>query len=96
MPTYKEYQQQITELQALAEKARIEELKTAKEEIARIMREYGLSAEDIIGSAKPARRQNAPSQLLYKDPTSGKTWTGRGRTPTWLEGKNREEFRVTA
>lgn len=96
MPTYKEYQQQIAELQVLAEQARVEELKTAKEKISQIMREHGLTTADIVGSAKLAKRQNTPSQLLYKDPATGKTWTGRGRAPSWLDGKDRETFRVTA
>ena len=31
----------------------------------------------------------------YRDPTSGKTWTGFGRAPDWLaSAKNREVFRI--
>ena len=35
----------------------------------------------------------------YRDPASGKTWTGRGKSPTWLNsrlaaGSNKQEFLI--
>lgn len=30
----------------------------------------------------------------YQDPRTGKTWSGRGRAPTWIEGKNRDQFLI--
>jgi DNA-binding protein H-NS len=32
----------------------------------------------------------------YRDPATGKTWTGRGRAPTWLEGKDKVKFLISA
>jgi DNA-binding protein H-NS len=28
------------------------------------------------------------------DPYSGKTWTGRGKPPAWIAGRNREKFLI--
>lgn len=47
------------------------------------------------GTAEPAKR--AAPKPKYKDPASGKTWTGRGGTPRWLKayeaaGRGRQEF----
>jgi DNA-binding protein H-NS len=95
MPTYKEYMQQIEHLTVLAEAARAEELKTAKDQVMQIMRDHGLTAADLTDSSKSSsQRKHSPSTVLYKDPDSNKTWTGRGRMPSWLEGKNREDFLV--
>ena len=30
----------------------------------------------------------------FRDPQSGATWSGRGREPGWLKGKNRQDFAV--
>jgi hypothetical protein len=36
--------------------------------------------------ARSAKKAAAPSAVKYKDPASGKTWSGRGRRPAWLSG----------
>ena len=96
MTTYKEYQQQIEQLKLLAEAARGEEIKEAKEKIAKIMREHNLTLADLQDQQKSGpKRKHAPSGVLYKDPETGKTWTGRGRMPFWIEGKNRDDFLVS-
>ncbi|OXI42188.1 H-NS family nucleoid-associated regulatory protein [Burkholderia aenigmatica] len=30
----------------------------------------------------------------YRDPASGKTWSGKGREPAWLSGKDRAAFLI--
>lgn len=42
-------------------------------------------------------RESAPelSDLVrFRDPATGNTWTGFGRPPNWIRGKDRERFRV--
>lgn len=96
MTTYQEYQAKIAELQNLAESARRDELNSAKEKIAVIMREHGLSLADLSGAAKPAKvsKPRAPVPMKYRDTATGQTWTGRGRAPKWLEGKSKEDFLI--
>jgi DNA-binding protein H-NS len=96
MTTYQEYQAKIAELQNLAESARREELNNAKEKIAAIMREHGLSLADLAGGSKPAKvsKPRAPVPMKYRDSATGQTWTGRGRAPKWLEGKKKEDFLI--
>ena len=50
------------------------------------------------GRSKGPTRKVAPK---YRDPSSGQTWTGRGRMPKWMEaqiaaGKDREEFLIAS
>lgn len=30
----------------------------------------------------------------YKNPTTGETWTGRGKAPKWIAGKDRSKFAI--
>nr|WP_084241920.1 H-NS family nucleoid-associated regulatory protein [Variovorax soli] len=32
--------------------------------------------------------------VRYRDPESGRTWSGYGRPPNWIRGKDRERFLV--
>ena len=43
--------------------------------------------------AKPAANPGAPK---YRDPSTGKTWTGRGKPPNWIVGvSDRTAFLIT-
>lgn len=93
MTTYQEYQAQIAELKSRAEEVRREELAHAKDQIKAIMNEYGLTLADIaLAPALRARRVVTPAPIKYR--SGDDTWTGRGRTPKWLEGKNKEDYLV--
>ena len=48
MTTYQEYKAKIAELENLAESARKDEITKAKEQIATIMRDYGLTIADLL------------------------------------------------
>jgi DNA-binding protein H-NS len=50
----------------------------------------------ITKTSKTSKKQAKPlaPPAKYRDPTTGKTWTGKGRAPDWLQGKNREDFAV--
>ena len=74
-----------------------------KDAVAKVMtlvNEFGLTASDIFGGAPRAAGRPASPQAgrkvapKYRDPATGKTWTGRGRAPTWLDGKDRAQFLI--
>lgn len=95
MSSYQEYQAKIAELQALAAEARKNELTSAKEKIAKIMQEYGLTLADLAPAAKTKEsKPRAEVPVKYRDDATGQTWTGRGRAPKWLEGKDKNDFLV--
>lgn len=95
MSSYSELQAQIAELQKKAEAARAGELSAAKAKISEIMKEYGLTVADLGGTGKAkASKTREPVAIKYKDPASGATWTGRGRAPLWLNGKNKNDYLV--
>jgi DNA-binding protein H-NS len=58
----------------------------------------GKKAPAAQGGKKPGAPR-APVPAKYRDPESGATWSGRGRTPVWLaayleQGKSRESFEI--
>ncbi|WGG48885.1 H-NS histone family protein [Rugamonas sp. DEMB1] len=96
MTSYVEYVEQIAKLQALAEAARKDEINEAIQKIKELMQLHGVTVEDISSGsrAKPAKAKGAVA-AQFKNPETGETWTGRGRAPRWLDGKEKEQFRIT-
>lgn len=95
MPSYKELLAQKQKLEEQLEVVRLKELEQVVTQVKQIIADYGLTAEDIglttKGRAKGRRTTVAPK---YRDPKSGTTWTGRGRAPAWIAGKNYERFLI--
>jgi DNA-binding protein H-NS len=96
MSTYQEYTTQIAELQRLAEEARKNEIAGAKAQIASIMKEYGLTLADLGTTKAKQAKERAPVPVKYRDDATGDTWTGRGRAPKWIEGKDKNQYLVKA
>lgn len=97
----KEIQKLKDDARALVERHR----GPALESILQAMREYDISPEEIAAayrSANKTARRVANKQSVppkYRDPASGKTWSGRGRTPRWLvtaeeQGRSRDDFLI--
>ena len=93
--TYAEITKQIAELQRAAEEARKNEMAEAKAKIATIMQEFGLSLSDLgaLGKARSSKGKTVVTPQ-FKNPETGAHWSGRGRAPRWLDGKDREQFRI--
>jgi DNA-binding protein H-NS len=99
MSQYADLKAQIAKLQTQAEEARRAEVEGVIAEIRSKMTEFGLTAEDL-GFAPAVRRGRPPKKTplppKYMDPKSGNTWSGRGKPPKWISGKNRDRFLIEA
>ncbi len=80
----------LKQLQELSElvSARIEEIKAEAEEnfIADMKKrasDQGLDYSKIVKSMKRTKSKGVVAPK-YRDPETGKTWSGRGRKPTWF------------
>ncbi|KAB0644842.1 H-NS family nucleoid-associated regulatory protein [Burkholderia latens] len=95
MATYHELKAKAEALLLQAEEARQAELQTVLEEVRARIQEYGLTPEQVFGR-KRARGANGsqPVTPKYQDPKTGKTWSGRGREPSWIKGKKRDRFLI--
>lgn len=83
--SYKDYQKEIAELQKKAEEARRAELAGAIAQIKSVMKQFNLTIKDL--KLKDGKVSRAPAKAVaakYRDPVSGETWSGRGRSPAWV------------
>lgn len=90
MDTYKDLIEKKSELDKAIEHARREEIQHAIARILIVMDELKIEPEDLGFMRAGGTR----GRVQYRDPDSGKTWCGVGRTPNWIKGKSRDRFRV--
>lgn len=95
MASYRELLQQREALTAQIEEARRREISDAVAQVKAIVAEYGLNPEDIF-TKRRGRSGLAGTKVppKYRDPETGKTWTGRGKAPRWLDGKDRDAYLI--
>ncbi|WP_082716277.1 H-NS histone family protein [Burkholderia sp. BDU5] len=79
-----------------AEEARQRELGTALSLVRDVVKTYGIFPEQInpAWSASAGTRRKEPPSPKYRNPVTGQTWCGRGRTPKWMAGYAREDFLI--
>ncbi|KVC50356.1 H-NS family nucleoid-associated regulatory protein [Burkholderia diffusa] len=96
MATYLELKAQADALAQQAEEARLAELDSVITSIREQIAEYGITAEQLFGRRRAvASSARAPVAPKYRDPKSGKTWSGRGKAPQWIaNAKNRDRFLI--
>jgi DNA-binding protein H-NS len=87
---YEEIQAKIEELKAQAEIVKREEKEQAIGMARTMISAYGITARDL-GLDKSPKGKTGPKAgnkvaAKYRDPQSGATWSGRGKTPKWING----------
>lgn len=92
--SYKELMAQIEKLSIQAKTARHQELQAVIAQIREVMGQYGIMASDLEIKKSRSKRKVTTAAVKFRDPQSGSTWTGRGRAPAWILGKDRKEYEV--
>lgn len=91
-------QQLLAEKEALEKKiaeARRQEIAKAVDQVRALVAQFDLKPSDVFPAEK--RRNGAATSSgkpKYRDPATGKTWTGRGKPPKWIEGQDRSRFMI--
>ena len=95
---YEELQAKIADLQAQAEQVRREERQQAIDMAKTMISTYDITARDLgLDKAPKIKSGPKPGQKLtpkYRDPLSGATWSGRGKTPRWINGADRSQYAI--
>jgi DNA-binding protein H-NS len=102
MPSYKELLAQRENLERQITEARQRETSDAIAKVRAIVDEFNLSVAEVFPSRKGrgatktggAKASGAKVAPKYKNPATGQTWTGRGKTPKWLDGKDKAKFLI--
>ena len=100
MASYKDLVKQREALDQAIAQARQAELAQAISQVKGLVAEFGLTAEDIFGGGRSragkSRGPKAGGKVApkYRNPATGETWTGRGKAPRWIDGKDRAAFLI--
>jgi DNA-binding protein H-NS len=89
--TYKELLAEKRGLDARIAVAQDAERGHALATIRDLMAQFSIGAEELVAKVDSRR---GPQPAKYRDPASGATWSGRGREPSWLAGKDRTAFAI--
>lgn len=95
MATFKELSEKIETLQKEAAQARQSEIAHAIAGIKASMKEYGITIADLdLSNAKKSGKSKEPVAAKFRDDVSGATWSGRGKPPRWISGKDRDSYLI--
>lgn len=84
----------LSGLEAIAEQVRQDGRKHAVELARSIVAQSGLTAQDVFPGVGSKGGSRGPAAAKYRDLATGKTWSGRGKAPKWLDGKDRAQYLV--
>ena len=94
----KDLLQQREALEKAIADARQSEISAAVAKVRELVAEYGLTAQDIFpgraSKSGAAKSSGGKVAAKYRDPATGQTWTGRGKAPKWIDGKDRAQFAI--
>jgi DNA-binding protein H-NS len=93
MTTYQELLAQQAKLAKQIEMARTKEVEAVIAQLKQTIADYGLTAKDL-GLPPVKKLTRRPAVAKYRDPKTGMTWSGRGRAPAWIAGKNYERYLI--
>ena len=95
---YEEIQSKIEELKVQAEMVKREEKQQAIDMARAMIQSFGITAKDLgLDKSPKAKTGPRPGQKVvpkYRDPQSGATWSGRGKTPKWINGADRSQYAI--
>lgn len=102
MSKLNDIESQIAKLQREAAALRQQELDIAISKVKELVEKHGLTAEMIGLAGKRGgagiKKAAAPASVSipkYRDPKSGKTWTGKGKPPLWIaKARDRTRFLI--
>lgn len=96
MSSYKDLLLQREQLNQQIEQARQREIQEAVDKVRALVAEYELTQDDVFGGRRGGKSSSAGTKVApkYRDQATGATWTGRGKPPKWIDGKNRDEYLI--
>lgn len=89
MQSYKELLAQKEELDRQIAKAQKTESTQALTTVQRLIKEFGFTSQQVFPWSDEKKAKVA---VKYYDPNTGSKWTGRGKPPKWIAGKDYAQF----
>ncbi|MEJ8294123.1 H-NS histone family protein [Delftia tsuruhatensis] len=93
MNDYKTLLQQKAELDARIAEVMKTEKAGALAEVRTLVQQYQLTELEVFPASGPKAKGQVGAPK-FRDPETGATWTGRGKPPNWIGGKDRAQFLI--
>jgi DNA-binding protein H-NS len=94
MASYKELLAQREQLDRQIKEAIAHEKADGIAKAKLIIEQYQLSASDLFSRKLGARTTGGKVAAKYRNPATGESWTGRGKAPKWIDGRDRTGFLI--
>ena len=91
--TYRQLIAELAELDAKIEIVREQERRAVIRNLRELMAVWGIETSEL-GPYKRGSYNTKPVRMLYRDPDTGREWSGRGHPPAWIEGKDRSRYLI--
>ncbi|MEK2604912.1 H-NS histone family protein [Burkholderia arboris] len=92
MSIYRDLIEQRAELERQINAVKSSERAAVLDEVRRLVIEFEINAREIFGANKS--KNGIKLTPKFRDPETGKTWCGRGRTPLWLKDKDPKNYLI--
>ncbi|KVT10860.1 hypothetical protein WT24_13540 [Burkholderia sp. MSMB1078WGS] len=87
MKAYQEYKKYVESVEKAIEQERLRIASSVLQQVRECVAEFNFKPEDVFS----IRQKRSPK---YYDPETGRTWSGVGREPLWMRGKDRRIFEL--
>lgn len=94
MPSYKELLAQREQLDKQIKEAIALEKADGIAKAKFIIEQYQLTAADLFSRKSGMKSAGGKVAPKYRNPSTGETWTGRGKAPKWIEGRDRSNYLI--
>lgn len=91
--TYLQLTAELAELDAKIAASWKQERSAVVQELRELMATWGIEANEL-GPYRRGAYHTKPVKMRYRNPDTGQDWSGRGRPPAWIEGKDRSRFLI--
>lgn len=100
------YETIMTQIESLRKQADMLRIGEVIDDMKAKIQQYGISPQDLfeehaLATFQPEKviHSRKKPDVKFKDPETGATWTGRGKTPKWMQvilskGGNKDDFAV--
>lgn len=92
MDSWKSYQEMKARLELQLDMERRRLFDSVLAEIVECVKVFGITESDIFSSESTGTRKRRKAK--YFDPVTGSTWSGVGREPQWIKGRDRRDFAI--
>ena len=94
--SYKDLVSQREQLDQEIDRARTNELDHALKTIHDLMVAYAITPSEIIKITGNTNVRSPRPKVMpkYRDPITFCVWSGRGKPPSWIKGRDRETFLI--